>query len=660
MVNYSIRSIPEALKYFQEMTQDGLSELGYETPVLKPRNSGSQVIYEKSHAVSNYLTISTDLRGERKIIADKALIKDFMKALNDPDKPLHYTIKNMLNVKYIDDIAHLDRDLTKRYDCIVCCFDDSESLFVIYSQIPRGLYEIRPVKQVMKNTINDVKGRIGWKDTEHTVSVAFPERFSDSNIFAFFVLICIVFDVNESARDLNNLKSIPLNDEILLNVLSATQTNSPILPVVLEVLPVHNPIVGKTYLYETRKAVGSSFKLPVRYWFDKKGGSRPMILPLVIDFNNPYWSKCTWTGRIEDFHDHGDVHFMCYNLHKFRTGPADREEEAFYLESDWSPYDLKHSSTLPGATTTDFVRSPDYGYGYDSLPRPGPAAGSVPSQGPGRGPGPAAGSVPGPGPGSVPSRGPGRSPGPVSGSVPSRGPGRDPGPVSGSVPSRGPAARPTHDSVPGPDGFGSLPRPGPAAGSVPGPAPGSVPRRGSGLPGPAPDPTHDSVPGPDTSAADFAGGSSYRAHDNSIRRFLNAYYQYVPYRPASGGVYCGKWHRVDNGVNYDEGDKIAKIVTAIHRPEHFVEEFVWRVSGTGKVLDKVRDPVLEPEALPKIYSPTNGPTPGEGGLICRGILFEVDGDKWKMQLSPSSVVPGYFCVETPLGARFYKESEYNI
>ena len=720
MVNYSIRSIPEASKYFQEMTQDGLSELGYETPVLKPLNSGSHVIYEKSHAVRNYLTISSDLRGQRRVKADKTLIKDFLKTLDDPDKPLHYTIKNMLKVKYINDIAHLDGDLTKRYDCIVCCFDGSESLFVIYTQVPRGLYEIRPVRQNMTDAIDDVKRRIGWRDTVHDVPIDFLERFSDSNIFAFFVSICIVFDVNESARDLNNLKSIPLNDEILLNILSATQTNSPISPIVLEVLPVHNPIVGQTYLYETRTGAGRSFRIPVTYWFDKKGGRHNEIRPLVIDFNNPYWKTCTSFGRIEDPHDQEDNYFMSYNLHIFSTGRANKEEQAFYLETDWSPCERRRQSISANAD----ISQPDPNHATatnansSGPPNPYAPAGNarhlrahsyaLPGNARPSGPNPyvlpGSARPPGPNPSNAGFANPSNAyalPGSArpSGPNPYALPGiaRPPGPNSsntGIADPSNPYASPGNDrpSVPHPlnAGIAGTTNPYTLPGNNARPPGPNSPNAGIADPSnPYAFPGNDRPPGPNPLNAGIAGTSNPYALPGNARpgqnppnagtinalaaefnpwaatnggyrqvyprrRFLNKYYQYNP--NSNNSVYCGTWIPDSKEDYYEEGDKIANIG---QNPQYLVEEFIWHANGISKTLNRVEPPSAQLVELPKIYPPSEEPVLGQTSTVCRGILFEVDVDgKWKMQLNPTNHVLGYFGVDTPLGARFYKDNEY--
>ena len=338
MVVYSIKTIPEAKKYFDDITQNKLVEVGYEKPDLSEKKSGSHVIYGKAYGASNYLTISTDLRGERTVIADKTLIKDFMKTLNDPNKPLHYLFKNAFRILYIDDLANFDGNLTKTYEIIVCCFDKSESLIVIYTGTARrGIYDIRSSGTLWANSITDeLKRKMGWRDPIHPLELKFPERFRKSNVFAFFILLCIFFDVNECTTDFVGLLNLPVNDEILLKIISdmLIKTN-PIEPIVLETMPVKDAKIGQTYL-ETQKMIdGNSREIPIKYWYEKKGTLHGEIVPLVLDFNNPYWKKCTWTGRFEDPHHGKDAEYMTYILHKFKT---DEDDECFYVEPDWSPY----------------------------------------------------------------------------------------------------------------------------------------------------------------------------------------------------------------------------------------------------------------------------------------------------------------------------------
>ena len=773
MVNkYSVKSYSDAYEALQKISTQA-ADLGFVRPDLT--SDSDQKEYKKIGDSQVYFRVETTKRGERKIKAERAVTEDLMKLLSDTSKPLHYMLHDRYKVKYIYDINKFDRSVVENYYTVICCFDDSVIYVVLRpKQIIYEIVSTQSETKVISANARDIKNKIqnhlprtyfdpsgGGGDTLiELIPINFITGYK--NLFSYFVLSCLLFDVNDcSSNKLDKLKTVCLTNKLIFEDFSKCFWQNPSDSVnVSEEKGVAD--LRQTYLVDQ-----GGTKIPMKKWFDGVDESK-----WILDTETSYWTRIN-PGIVQGDRA-GDKHTMSFQLHKL-------SDHTFCLEPVWSPYrkvskggagatigvvvdrnkpkpkpqierfmdvhkankeeddnrnrdadeadkgaadpNLTHAAQTPSEEDGDelekasnAINTPEQ---YDAVTPGSVTSGSVTPGAASVTPG-AASVTPGsvtPGTGSA-SVTPGKStPGSVTpGSVTfgSVTPGSvTPGSVTfGSVtPGSVTPGSVTFGSVtpgsvtfgsvtPGSVTFGSVTPGSVTPGSVtpgsvtfgsvtpgsvtfgsvtPGSVtfgsvtPGSV-TFGSVTPGSV---TFGSVtPGsvtPRTGSASVTPGSAATATGPTAmtkwsvlrppkplpkaRRFLNRYYE-CNHLGGEKDVYCGEWTPIKKSEEfkkYKENDR------CIFLDEKKEKEWIYDSAKKNLQPHDAVPPTDQDELIkePTVPFPREQPkSSGQLTVFC-GVLFKEKNWKWEIQSNPTWRVPDYVAVMTPLGARFFKESDYD-
>ena len=330
-------------KYVDAIVSRYLLHLGFRPPQLQESVYGTQRIFQSSQ-FKNFLQITADKRGKQTLKASKELIKHFLGILNETDQPIHYLFKNMHNVTYLTDLSQLNNSLMNSHEYIVCCFDQSESLFLI-DCFGKQLFEVWPYypNHPKSTLIDEIERRINLGPAVVEIPIhSFPRH---ENVFAFVTLLFILFDAEgcapkhaETKTSLYTLQNVKFYDDIVFQVVlqSNLKSNRQILMDALETGDPNTWIDGQTYIGEV-----NGENVPVKRWFNSTGD----IPGEILDLESPYWKRCQLKDdRTRDPGSNEDE-LMHYTLHHLEDGD-------FYLEPDWSPYPYKSSNTTNPSSPT--------------------------------------------------------------------------------------------------------------------------------------------------------------------------------------------------------------------------------------------------------------------------------------------------------------------